>query len=139
MAVLDRVKLRNSALSNKTGVITEWNQNNIQAHFYGKTQMMFGKDFFSVVPSETLALRVGEKSFRLTGSNGTFPITEEIKTALKDVSSNGGVVKIKLVPAKDAEGMVNSNYGFTETVLEIKQQTVDAWKVVYGSNEIASE
>lgn len=142
IAVLDRKKLNNKIIRTSRGVVSEWSNKNIKVNFYtytqdGITNLFTGKNV-NVIPAQSISLKIGEQIFELTGSNGTFPITEEIISAAKNASV--GEAKLKVIPTNDGgDGLMGAAYGLKETVFEMKDETVDAWKVVYGDNQVAAE
>ena len=142
IAVLDRKKINNKFIGTSRGVVSEWSNKNIKVNFYtysqdGITNLFTGKNI-NVIPAQSISLKIGEQIFELTGNNGTFPITEEIINAAKNASV--GEVKLKVIPTNDGgDGLMGAAYGLKETVFEMKDETVDAWKIVYGNSQVAAE
>lgn len=142
LAVLDRHKLSNKFMGMSSGIISEWSNKHIKVDFYtyvkdGLTNLFTGTQI-NVIPAKNISIKIGEQIFELTGDNGNFPITEEIIQAMKNTSDSA--VKIKVVPVNEGgDGMLGASYGLKETVFDLKQETIDTWKVVYGEKEVVSE
>ena len=142
VAVLDREKISNKFIGTSSGIVSEWSQKNIKVNFYtyaqdGVTNLFTGKNV-NVIPAQSILLKIGEEIFELTGSNGTFPITEEIINAARNASA--GEVKIKVIPTNGSgNDLLSAAYNLKETVFEIKEETIDAWKIVYDNNQVAAE
>ena len=142
IAVLDREKINNKIIGTSRGVVSEWSNKSIKVEFYtytkdGITNLFTGKNI-NIIPAHSISLKIGEQIFELTGSNGTFPITEEIISAARNASA--GEVKLKVLPTNDGgDGLMSAAYGLKETVFEIKEETIDAWKVVYDNDRVAAE
>lgn len=75
-------------------------------------------DFNRALKVTSLSIKIGEQVFRLEGQNSTFPVRNELATALKN--SPAGDVSIRLVGESGA--VVDSRIG---------KRTVEAWKAVY--------
>ena len=142
VAVLDREKISNKFIGTSSGIVSEWSNKNIKVNFYtyaqdGVTNLFSGKNV-NVIPAQSISLKIGEEIFELTGNNGTFPITEEIISAAKNASA--GEVKIKVIPTNGSgNDLLSAAYNLKETVFEIKEETIDAWKIVYDNSQVAAE
>jgi hypothetical protein len=134
LAVLDRKKIGGGLIGFQKGIISEWSKNQVKVHYYGRPKTMF---FFTagdtyISPVETVTLNIGENTFDLEGSEGTFVITPAIVQAMKDNPES--IPKMKITP-KDLGNMT----GFKEEVFEIGAETVKAWQFIYQDKEIASD
>lgn len=126
IAVLDRKHNGGLLRSIKQGVVSEWSKKKIKVHYYSKMKPMIGKGYMQVAPIETMILKVGEDIFELTGKNGTFVVTNEIKKALSDAKGDEPKMKITI---KKNEAMLAHDVG--EMIVEIGEETIEAWKTVY--------
>jgi hypothetical protein len=134
LAVLDRKKIDGGLIGFKKGIISEWSKSQVKVHCYGKAKAMF---FFTagdtyISPVETVTLNIGENTFDLEGSEGTFVITPAIVQAMKDNPES--IPKMRITP-KDVGGMT----GFKEEVYEIGAETVKAWQFIYHDKQVASD
>ena len=131
LAVLDREK-GSGGLGAETGIVSEWSKNVVKAHYYLRAKGMFVKGKTYLSPAKTMMLKIGESTFEMEGSNGTFEITPDIVKAMKD--NPDSIPKIKITP-KDEGGLM----GFSEMVYKIGEDTVDTWQYIYQDKEIALE
>ena len=135
LAVLDRKRNRGLGMGAEAGIVSEWSKNKIKVNFYYSVQQLFGKPRMTIGYAEKIELRVGDSTFRLEGDRGIFDVTDDMIQAFANAKEPA---KMKIYPSEH-EG----NEYFTaindEAVIDIKQETVDAWNVVYGSQEVASE
>lgn len=136
LAVLDRERNKGLGIGAEAGFITEWSKKRIKVNYYYSVQQVFAKPKMSIGYAEKIDLKVGDSLFQLEGNGGIYEVTDEIAQALANAPYEP--VKMRIYPSEH-EG----NDYFTaindETIIEIKPQTIDAWKVVYGDKEVASE
>ncbi len=137
LAVLERQRKRNKGLNigAEAGIISEWSKTKIKVNFYYSVQQLFGKPRMSIGYAERIDLRVGDSVFKLEGNNGIFKITDEMAEAFANAPYEP--VKLKMYPSEHEGNEYFTAFG--EVILDIKKETVDAWKVVYEDKQVASE
>ena len=74
-----------------------------------------------------LDVKVGDTVFSLEGSNGNFVLTDEQKQFLATAPAGQAIIRVYF------EGMGN------EVINDIGENTVDAWRTVYGQSVLESD
>lgn len=133
LAVLERQRKRN--MGAEGGIISEWSKKRIKVNFYYSVQQLFGKPIMTIGYAERIDLRVGDSVFKLEGSNGIFKVTDEMTEAFANAPHEP--VKLKMYPSEHEGNEYFTAFG--EVILDIKKETVNAWKFVYEEKELASE
>ena len=135
IAVLDRERNRGLGIGAEAGIVSEWSRKHIKVNFYYSVKQLFGKPRMSIGYAERIELRVGDSSFKLDGKRGVFEVTEEMKEAFANAKEPA---KMKIFPSEH-EGDDYFSAMNDEAIIDIKQETVDAWNVVYGNSQVAAE
>jgi hypothetical protein len=103
----------------EAGVMTMWSRQTIKAYFYQKNKSPANEEQMTILETENLDLKLGDRVFKLTGKNGIFSVTEDLVTALSNVPSKSAKMRIII---RDNGQNYDSDIG---------EKTIDAWKVVY--------
>lgn len=126
LAVFDRNYERSPVL--EQGVISNWSRRYIRVFVYNNS---LACGLFAVVchttrsesfEAKTLDIKIGERVFNLTGTDGNFPVTDELAAALANAPAGEARIRISL----EQSGAVITN--------DIGSRTVASWRVVYGDN-----
>ena len=107
----------------------------IKVNFYNAVKQMFGGTIMNVGYAEKIALKVGDSVFKLESKDGIYEVTPEMAKAFANAPDE--VVKMKMYPSENKGNQYFSAFG--EAVFELDIETIDAWKILYGNKEIASQ
>lgn len=106
--------------SRESGIVSMWAQRQIRVYYYLREEESLLGDKWTIQEAESLNVKIGDEVFRLTGSNGNFPVEDDLANALANAPEEKA--KIKITFEESGEDVVN----------DIGVETVRAWSVVYG-------
>ena len=133
LAVFDREK--RSSLSVEVGIISEWSKKQLKVNFYHKIKQFIGKSPLKIGYAERIALKVGDSVFKLESKDGIYQVTPEMAKAFANAPDK--IVKMRVYPSEnDGIGDVGA---LQEVTIELDMETIDAWKSIYGNQEIAAQ
>jgi hypothetical protein len=124
LAVFDRNFTR--TLTQEQGVISNWSRNYIRVYVYNNTRQC---GTFALVcritrsetfEAKSLDIKIKDRVFKLTGSDGNFSIDDELAQALATA------------PAGESRMRVSLEQSGAVIVSDIGAETVDSWKIVYA-------
>ncbi len=123
LAVLDRNYQKNVLTNEESGIISNWSQNYLRIYSYTAIKRCNGlfcsKSQVATRETTKVAIKAGDKVFRLTGENGNFKLTPDMAYALKNT------------PAGEAKIKVQFEGSGVEVVSDIGPGTVKSWQTVY--------
>ncbi|MBD3886463.1 hypothetical protein IFO70_32805 [Phormidium tenue FACHB-886] len=108
------------------GVISNWSRDYVRVFVYHKQRRCGAIPLFcdtrstDTFEASQLQIKVGERVLTLEGENGNFPISDEVASALASAPAGGARIRISL--EESGAAIVN----------DIGEETVAAWRVVYG-------
>jgi hypothetical protein len=103
----------------EAGVMTMWSKQTIKAYFYQRNKSPANEEQMTILETENLDLKLGDRVFKLTGKNGIFSVPDELAKALRDVNTKQAKMRIII---RDSGQNYDSDIG---------EKTIEAWKVVY--------
>jgi hypothetical protein len=124
LAVFDRNFTRTP--TQEQAVVSNWSRKYIRVYVYNNTRQCGA---FALVcritrtetfEAKSLDIRIGDKLFKLTGSDGNFPVDDELAQALAQAPVGETRVRVSL---EESGAVITSDIG---------AKTVDAWKTVYA-------
>ncbi|BDI14626.1 hypothetical protein ANSO36C_04280 [Nostoc cf. commune SO-36] len=102
-------------------VLVTLNSSQARSSFYTAGNVSFRPDFLRFVTTkkvDKLLLKVREKVFQLDGSTGTFAVSQELATALKNAPDQNLTIRLILEGGQSVDS-------------EIGKATVKAWRNIY--------
>jgi len=124
LAVFDRNFIRTP--TQEQAVISNWSRNYIRVYVYNKTRqcgtfaLVCRTTRTETLEARSLDIKIGDKLFNLTGSNGNFPVGDDLAQALAAAPVGETRVRVSL---EESGAVITSDIG---------AKTVDAWKTVYA-------
>jgi hypothetical protein len=103
----------------EAGVMTMWSKQTIKAYFYQRNKSPANEEQMTILETENLDLKLGDRVFKLTGKNGIFSVSGELAQALSNVTPKQAKMRIII---RDSGQNYDSDLG---------EKTIEAWKVVY--------
>lgn len=112
----------------ETGVVTKWTRQSIDVFAYKQTRncgfLTCRNATDAAVVGKTLELKIGDQVFRLDGDEASFPVSDELATALANAPARQAMIRVNLA----GSGASSTN--------AIGEKTVQAWKQVYQPSSL---